>query len=82
MIILINKTLQSYLVHEKKMIYFLKHAGVTKPDVDMNIQRPLLADTKPAPRADSWQSSREASVGRLSHCAPRRRGWWLESLTS
>ena len=82
MIIHINQTLQSYLVHEKKMIYFLKHAGVTKPDVDMNIQRPLLADTKPAPRADSWQSSREASVGRLSHGAPRGRGWWLESLTS
>ena len=82
MIIHINQTLQSYLVHEKKMIYYLKHAGVTKPDVDMNIQRSWLADTKPAPRADSWQSSREASVGRLSHCAPRRRGWWLESLTS
>ena len=37
MIIHINQTLQSYLVAEKKMIYFLKHAGATKADVDMNI---------------------------------------------
>ena len=28
MIIHINQTLQSYLVNEKKMIYFLEHAGV------------------------------------------------------
>ena len=29
MIIHINQTLQSYLVHEKKTIYFLEHAGTT-----------------------------------------------------
>ena len=40
MIIHINLTLQSYLVPEKKMIIFLKHAGATKADVDMNIQLP------------------------------------------
>ena len=38
MIILINPTLQSYLVPEKKMIIFLKHAGASKADIDMNIQ--------------------------------------------
>ena len=41
MIIHINQTLQSYLVPEKKMIIFLKHAGATKADIDMNIQWPL-----------------------------------------
>ena len=38
MIIHINPTLQSYLVLEKKIIYFLEHAGVRGWLFDMNIQ--------------------------------------------
>ena len=37
----ISQTSQSYLVPEKKTIIFLKHTGVTKADIDMNIQLPL-----------------------------------------
>ena len=43
MIIHINTTLQSYLVPEKKMIIFLKHADATKAKFDMNIQWPLCS---------------------------------------
>ena len=48
MIIHISQTSQSYLVPEKKTIIFLKHAGVTKADIDMNIQLPLSGCAKPA----------------------------------
>ena len=55
MIIHINPTLQSYLVPEKKMIIFLKHAGATPANIDMNIYGPCQTATKPTPRAH-WRA--------------------------
>ena len=75
MIIHISQTSQSYLVPEKKMIIFLKHAGASQANIDMDIQWPLLADAKPAPRAHSWG---------LAHtkAAPRDNDSSLDSNTS
>ena len=67
MIIHIYQTSQSYLVPEKKMIIFLKHAGATKADIDMNIQWPLCGAQFAALLWHShsqWQP-RETAVGRL-----------------
>ena len=70
MIIHINQTLQSYLVHEKKMIYFLKHAGVTKPKIDMNIHGPCQAAAKLAlakARGDEGSAAPQRFVARKQH---------------
>ena len=75
MIIHISQTSQSYLVPEKKTIIFLKHAGVTKADIDMNIQLPL----------SGCHEARNASTlaGTRGHkAAPRRNDSSLESNTS
>ena len=60
MIIHINPTLQSYLVPEKKMIIFLKHAGTTSGNVDMNIQWPRRLT-----HCVRWPAHREAAIGGL-----------------
>ena len=68
MIIHINPTLQSYLVPEKKMIYFLKHATATSGNVVVFVatrrcvRSPFVAG---ASRAQS-KSVREAAVGGLT----------------
>ena len=73
MIIHINQTLQSYLVPEKKMIYFLKHAGATKADVDMNIHLLVVLGSsrgcieqfsRRGPRGVCSPPPREAAIGR------------------
>ena len=63
MIIHISQTSQSYLVPEKKPIIFLKHAGVTKPEIDMNIHG--LSGCR-----ESWRSRRLAET--KGSAAPRR----------
>ena len=53
MMIHISQTSQSYLVPEKKMIIFLKHAGATQANIDMNIQW-LLCGSRAARAARQW----------------------------
>ena len=60
MIIHINPTLQSYLVPEKKMIIFLKHAGTPSGNVDMNIQWP-----RSAAQCVPLAQRRDTMIGRL-----------------
>ena len=70
MIIHISQTLQSYLVPEKKTLIFLKHAGVTKPEIDMNIHGPCQAAAKLAlakARGDEGSAAPRRFVARKQH---------------
>ena len=74
MIIHINPTLQSYLVLEKKTIYFLEHAATTSSSIIIGRRHVVALNSfRCAGRRQRLSLSRGERFANASRC----RGWWL-----